>query len=147
MVIAANSPTNGTSESGSVQRFQALFFAAAAWNLAGAIMGLLFLEPLSKLGWPGTTLLSDPISVQFTMMVFGLIAVLAIGYLLVALDPSRNRGLVLTAAIGKAVVLAFGIYYSWGVGTAWLLIPAAGVAFFTLSFWWFLFSTRESGWY
>ena len=147
MVIAANYPANATSEPGRMQRFQALFFAAAAWNLAGAIMGLLFLEPLSKLAWPTTTLLSDPISVQFAMMVFGLIGVLAISYVLVALDPSRNRGLVLTAAIGKAVVLAFGIYFSWGAGTAWLLIPAAGIAFFTLSFWWFLFSTRESGWY
>ena len=110
-------------------------------------MGLLFLEPLSRLAWPETTLLRDPISVQFTMTVFGLIGVLAIGYVLVALDPTRNRGLVLTAAIGKAVVLAFGIYFSWGPGTAWLLIPAVGVTFFTLSFFWFLLSTRESGWY
>lgn len=129
------------------QRFRPLFLVAAAWNVAGATIGLLFLEPLSKLAWPETTLLSDPISVQFTTMFFGLVGVLGIGYLLVALDPSRNRGLVLTAAIGKSVVLAFGIYFAWGVGTVWLLIPAAGVAFFTLSFWWFLFSTRESGWY
>ncbi len=147
MVIATNSSTNATSGSASVQRLQALFFAAAAWNVAGATMGLLFLEPLSKLAWPGSTLLSDPISVQFTMMVFGLIGVLALSYVLVALDPSRNRGLVLTAAVGKSVVLMIGIYFSWSTGTAWLLIPAGGVAFFTLSFWWFLFSTRESGWY
>ena len=110
-------------------------------------MGLLFLEPLSRLAWPDTSLLTDPISVQFAMMVFGLIGALAIGYVLVALDPNRNRGLVLTAAIGKPIVLAFGIYFSWGTGTAWLLIPATGILFFTLSFWWFLLSTRESGWF
>ncbi|TFH24504.1 MAG: hypothetical protein E4H03_03495, partial [Myxococcales bacterium] len=76
------------------QRFRPLFLVAAAWNVAGATIGLLFLEPLSKLAWPETTLLSDPISVQFTTMFFGLVGVLGIGYLLVALDPSRNRGLV-----------------------------------------------------
>ena len=147
MVVAASSPTDATSQSSSVQRFQVLFFVAAAWNAGGAAMGLLFLEPLSKLAWPGTTLLDDPISVQFAMMVFGLIGVLGLGYFLVALDPSRNRGLVLTAAIGKPIVLAVGIYFSWAPGTAWLLIPAGGITFFTLSFWWFLLSTRESGWY
>jgi hypothetical protein len=52
-----------------------------------------------------------------------------------------------TAAIGKPVVLGFGLYYSWGVGSPWLLVPAAGVLFFTLSFWWFLFSTRDHGWF
>ena len=143
MVVAANSSSHTTSLRG----FQALFVAAAAWNLVGALMGLVFLKPLSKVAWPDAALLADPISVQFTMMVFGLIGVLAIGYGLVALDPSRNRGLVLIAAIGKPVVLAFGVYFSWAEGSAWLLIPAAGVVAFTLSFWWFLLSTREEGWY
>ncbi len=147
MVTTANPSANTRSAPRSVQRFQALFLLAAAWNLAGAIMGLVFLEPLSKLAWPEAALLNDPISTQFTMMVFGLIGVLAIGYLLVAFDPSRNRGLVLVAAIGKPVVLAFGIYFSWSTGTSWLLVPAAGVVFFTLSFWWYLVSTRELGWY
>jgi hypothetical protein len=55
--------------------------------------------------------------------------------------------LVLIAAIGKPVVLALGVYFSWGEGSVWLLIPAAGILLFTLSFWWFLFSTRELGWY
>jgi len=147
MVSAASSATEATPVSDGLHRFQTLFLAAAAWDFAGAIMGLLFLEPLSKLAWPHTTLLSDPIAVQFTLMVFGLIAVLAIRYLLVALPPARTRGLVPTAAIGKPVVLAFGIYFSLGVGSLWLLIPAGGVVVFTLSFWWFLFSTRELGWY
>lgn len=147
MVIAANSPTNADPESRSAQPSRALFFGAAAWNLAGAAMGLVFLDPLSRLAWPDTSLLTDPVSVQFAMMVFGLVGALAIGYVLVAFDPIRNRGLVLTAAIGKPIVLGFGIYFSWGTGTAWLLIPAAGIVFFTLSFWWFLLSTRESGWY
>jgi hypothetical protein len=40
------------------------------------------------------------------------IGVLGVGYALVAFDPSRNRGLVLTAAIGKPVILALGVYYS-----------------------------------
>ncbi len=114
MVVAARSATGATSRSSSVQRFQVLFFVAAAWNAGGAALGLLFLQPLSKLAWPGTTLFDDPISVQFAMMVFGLIGVLGLGYFLVALDPSRNRGLVLTAAIGKPIVLAIGIYFSWG---------------------------------
>ena len=147
MVSAIDSPTTAALQSNSVKRFQPLFFAAAAWNLAGAIMGLFFLEPLSELAWPGADLLADPISVQFTMMVFGLVGVLGIGYALVALDPSRNRGLVLTAAIGKPVILATGVYYSLGVGSPWLFLPAAGIVFFTSSFWWFLVSTRESGWY
>ncbi len=147
MAIVVISPTNSVPQSDSAQRFKGLFFAATAWNVSGAILGFFFLDPLSKLLWPGTELLNDPISVQFTMMVFGLIGVLAISYLLIALDPSRNRGLVLTAAIGKAAVLAIGIYYSWGVGTAWLLLPGAGILFFTSSFFWFLYSTRELGWY
>ena len=146
-MTAASSPVERSVASNDLHRFQALFLAASAWNVAGAIMGLFFLDPLARLAWPGARFLEDPISVQFAMMVFGLIAVLGVGYALVALDPSRNRGLILTAAIGKPLVLAFGIYYSVGVGTAWLLLPAAGVVFFTSSFWWFLFRTRESGWY
>lgn len=146
-MVVANSPADALPQSSGAERFQALFFVASAWNLAGATMGLFFLDSLSGLAWPGTGLLGDPISIQFAMMVFGLIGVLGVGYGLVAFDPGRNRGLVLIAAIGKPVVLAFGVYYSWGVGSAWLLLPAFGVVFFTASFWWFLFSTRDSGWY
>jgi len=147
MVIAASSPTNSGMDPCNAERFRTLFVAAAAWNVAGATMGLLFLEPLTRLAWPDSSLVTDPISVQFAMMVFGLIGALSVGYALVALDPNRNRGLVLTAAIGKPIVLAFGVYFSWGTGTAWLLIPAAGIVVFTLSFWWFLLRTRASGWY
>lgn len=147
MVSAANPPSESTADSLDVNRFRFFFLAAAIWNFAGGAMGLVFLEPLSKLAWPRTALLGDPISVQFAMMVFGLVAVLGIGYLLVAFDPGRNRGLVLTAAIGKPVVLALGTYFSLGAGTPWLLIPAGGVVVFTLGFWWFLFSTRDLGWY
>ena len=146
-MVVANLPADALSQSSRAQRFRALFLLASVWNVARAIMGLFFLDSLSRLAWPGTALLDDPISVQFAMMVFGLIGVLGAGYALVAFDLGRNRGLVLTAGIGKPVVLAFGVYYSWGVGSAWLLLPAFGVLFFTVSFWWFLFSTRESGWY
>lgn len=146
-MVVATSPTDALPQSSRARRFQALFFVACAWNVAGAIMGLFFLESLSRLAWPGTGFLGDPISTQFAMMVFGLIGVLGVGYALVSFDPGRNRGLVLTAAIGKPVVLALGVYYSWGIGSAWLLLPAFGIVFFTASFWWFLFSTRESGWY
>ncbi len=146
-MVAANSPAATLPESSRAKGFQLLFYVASAWNVAGAIMGLFFLDSLSRLAWPGTALLDDPISIQFAMMVFGLIGVLGVGYALVAFDPSRNRGLVLIAAVGKPIVLAFGLYYSWGVGSAWLLLPAFGVVFFTASFWWFLVSTRESGWY
>ncbi len=79
MVVAASSLPEATSQSSRVRGFQVLFFVAAAWNAGGAAMGLLFLEPLSKLAWPGTTLLDDPISVQFAMMVFGLVGVLGFG--------------------------------------------------------------------
>lgn len=130
-----------------VLHFRALFFVAAAWNVAGAVMGLFFLDVLSEHAWPGTALVGDPISIQFAMTVFALIGVLGLGYAFVAFDPTRNRGLVLVAAIGKPIVLALGVYYSWGLGSAWLLVPAGGIVFFTSSFWWFLFSTRRSGWY
>jgi hypothetical protein len=146
-VMAGSSIMSATSGSEKTEAFRTLFFAAAAWNLSGAIIGFFFLDPLAAIAWPDSDFLSDPIAVQFTMMLFGLIGVLGISYVLVALDPGRNRGLVLTAAIGKAVVLAVGGYYSWSVGTLWLLLPAAGVLFFTTSFFWFLVSTRESGWY
>ena len=46
-----------------------------------------------------------------------------------------------------AAILAIGVYYSWGVATAWILFPAAGIFFFTSSFFWFLYTTRELGWY
>ena len=143
MTIAMNSASASESLSDS-SRFRPLFLAAALWNFVGA-MGLLFLDPLAELAWPGSGVLRDPIARQFAMMVFGLIAVLGVAYLLVGIEPNRNRGIVLTAAIGKPVVLGFGLYYSWGVGSLWLLGPAAGILVFTLSFWWFLISTRDRG--
>ena len=146
MAITATSIPTPKSTSDSPRRFRPLFLAAALWNFTGA-MGLFFLDPLSELAWPGSSVLQDPIARQFAMMVFGLIAVLGIAYLLVAIEPTRNRGLVLTAAIGKPVVLGFGIYYSWGLGSLWLLPIAAGILFFTISFWWFLISTRKRGWF
>jgi hypothetical protein len=109
LMVVANSPADALPLASRLQRFQALFWVASAWNVAGAIMGLFFLDALSRLAWPGTVLLGDPISFQFAMMVFGLIGVLGVGYALVAFDPGRNRGLVLTAAIGKPVVLALGV--------------------------------------
>ena len=146
MAIATNSISAAKSMVDSSKRFRPLFLAAALWNFVGA-MGLFFLDPLSELAWPGSGVLQDPIARQFAMMVFGLIAVLGVAYFLVSIEPNRNRGIVLTAAIGKPVILGFGVYYSWGLGSLWLLGPAAGILFFTLSFWWFLISTRDRGWF
>jgi len=124
-----------------------LFVVAALWNFGGAAMGLLFFDPLAAIAWTTPGPLHDPVAKQFAMMVFALVGVLGIGYVIVSIDPTRNRGLVLTAAIGKAAVLAVGAYYSWGVATAWLLVPAIGITFFTLAFSWFLVTTRDQGWY
>ena len=46
-------------------------------------------------------------------------------FFLVYRDPFSFVRAVLPVLVG--IVVAFGIYYSWGVGTTWLLVPAAGV--------------------
>lgn len=117
-----------------------LFALAAAWNL---VIGLsILIAPWFSLqllyghepGGPNDPLLAMlDRDFGFCVLLFG------VGYGIVAVDPSRNQGLIWLGIIGKlGVVASLGQRWLIGMATAWVLPAAAGDLVFAALFVWFL---------
>jgi len=116
-----------------------LFAVGAAWNFVIALS--ILVAPLVSLRLlyghePGA---DDPLLAMldrdfaFCVLLFG------VGYGIVALDPSRNHGLIGIGILGKlGVVAMLGQRWLTGVATAWVLPAAAGDLVFAALYAWFL---------
>ena len=122
-----------------------LFGLGAAWNL---VIGLsVLLAPLFSLRllYGHEPSADDPLlailnrDFAFCVLIFG------VGYGIVALDPSRNHGLIWLGIIGKlGVVATLGQRWLTGVATAWVLPAAAGDFVFAALFACFLWRSKPT---
>ena len=92
-------------------RYRSLFYLAGAWNLSAAAVALGFPEFHAQMLYGQSESLSSPAAVINARIVWLSVAFFGVGYLIVARDPSKNHGLVLIAALGKASV---GALWLWG---------------------------------
>jgi hypothetical protein len=107
-----------------------VFAVAGVFNVLVGTAG--FVAPAAVMGRLGMSLPPDPL---FLHMAMWLVAVLGLGYFLVALHPERNRDLMWIGAIGKAMVLPI-MLAAWRRGNVGLpgVVTAGGDLVFALLF-------------
>lgn len=106
-----------------------LFALGAAWNI---LIGLsVLLAPLFSLRllYGQAPNADDPLLAMLNRDFASCVLLFGVGYGIVAMDPSRNHGLIWLGIIGKlGVVATLGQRWVIGVATAWVL-PAAACDF------------------
>ncbi|MEE2643771.1 MAG: hypothetical protein VYD19_02450 [Myxococcota bacterium] len=131
-----------------IENARRLFYLAAFWNLSAAVVALAVpsLHADSFYGDASVLNGADAAIASLNSQLFW-VAVLffALGYWLVARDPSQNHALVLVAALGKAAV---GLRWLWayqgGLVTSFALVGAVGDLVFAGLFMLFLAQHRAT---
>ncbi|MFL5752218.1 MAG: hypothetical protein ACJ76F_02330 [Bacteroidia bacterium] len=116
------------------------FKLAALWNFSGALFALFCKDLMSSLFYvnsdPALTTVESNINYY---LLYSFILVMGIGYWIVSLDPSRNKGLILVGIIGKlSTAFTWIIVFFMGYGTIMLLAGALGDLAWSLLFCYYL---------
>ena len=121
-----------------------LFTAAALWNFAGAIPGYFDSAGAYTRMFGGT--LDHPTMLAIYKGGWGAALVFGIGYLIVALRPTRHTGIVFIGVVGKLLFAAdYLIMYQAGLTTSLALAVIAGDLVFTALFVLFLVRVKRLG--
>lgn len=134
--------------SGSISKgWSIMFYIAAAFNIIAAIGALLTPAESNALMMYGSkTALANPAASINTQAFLVFVLIFGIGYAMVAMDPTKNRGIVWLGILGKLYVFtAWGIYYKSGIVTLTAFAGTFGDLIFTILFIMFLIKTKESG--
>ena len=124
-----------------LKRWRIFFVAAGLLGVGGGVAGFLGGQPV-----PGQTL-PAPLYPYLLNLLFAVVIIFGIGYLMVAADPLRHRGIVVLGLLSKLAgagmtwwAVADGQIPSAAAMQPWIVdMPwAAGFA-------WFLWQTRPSG--
>jgi hypothetical protein len=125
-------------------RYGIPLFIAAAWNIVIAAISLIDI----LIFFNYEEYFSDPVAMFYLLGLWFAIAAFGIGYGLVAYNHKRNRAFISIGVPGK--ILFFSMvawYWSQGIATNTAIVLASGDLIFALFFLWFLFQTREHGFY
>lgn len=121
--------------------WRAIFWIAAAFNFAAGLPPLLTPESDAA----GFGYAQDPQTHIVVRLMGLLIAMFGVGYVLVALNPAKNHGIVLMGAIGKlGVVILVAEAYSRGLVPQTAALMTMGDLVFVALFGWFLTSRRAA---
>ena len=126
------------------KKYRLLFYVAAFWNISAAAVALLAPEYHAQtfFGSPASAL--DPVSAVDTQIFWVSVLFFGVGYWIVARDPTKNHGLVLIAALGKAFVgVRWIIAYADGIVLPFALVGAIGDIIFAGLFAVFLSRVRS----
>ncbi len=125
-------------------RTRVLFVAAALWNFAGAIPGYFDSAGAFTRMFGGS--LDQPTMLAIYRGGWAAALVFAIGYLIVALRPTRHTGIVLIGILGKLLFATdYFTMYQAGLTTSLALIIVAGDLVFTALFVLFLVRVKRLG--
>ncbi|MEM8933339.1 MAG: hypothetical protein AAGE94_19270 [Acidobacteriota bacterium] len=124
-----------------LRRWRIFFAAAGLLGLGGGIAGFLGGQPV-----PGHEL-PAPLYPYLLDLLFAVVIIFGIGYLMVAADPLRHRGIVVLGVLSKVAgaaatwwAVADGQIPSAAMVQPWIVdVPWA------IGFAWFLWQTRPSG--
>lgn len=121
-----------------------LFVAAALWNFAGAIPGYFDSAGAFARMFGGT--LIDPTMIAIYKGGWAAALVFGVGYLIVALRPTRHTGIVLIGILGKLLFAADHLtMYQAGLTTSLALPIITGDLVFTALFVVFLVVMKRRG--
>jgi uncharacterized membrane protein len=120
-----------------------LFRLAALWNFVAALFGLFASKLAFELLFGEDAYVGDYHQLWLFRVFWMAVLLFGVGYLLVSLDVTENRGMVWLGILGKIAVFAFVLhaFASDEATVLWLLI-AVGDFLWTLLFAWFLAATR-----
>lgn len=96
------------------------FLAAALWNLAGALPGLI--DPSGMFEREFGRVLTDPVQVAIYRGAWGTALLYGLGFLIVARDPARHSGIVVMGGLGKTLFAANLAYMHLSGWTSWFAI-------------------------
>ena len=124
-----------------------LFYLASFWNLSAAIVALAAPDLHAESFYGNAAALSSAdaaVAALNSQLFWVAVLFFALGYWLVAQDPTQNHALVLIAGLGKAAV---GLRWIWayqeGVVTSFALVGAVGDILFAALFMIFLSQHRR----
>lgn len=118
--------------------FRALFIASALWNLIGAIFGY-FNTSYTFHGFFNREL-ADPLYYSIYQGAWGTTLVYFIGYSIVAYNPIRHTGIVITGGIGKVgFAISLLKFYLLGLAEPIVFIVIIGDLIFSVLFAFYFF--------
>ncbi|RKF17414.1 hypothetical protein DBZ36_13230 [Alginatibacterium sediminis] len=112
--------------------FTILFLFASVWNLCGALFGFFNTESTFELMF--NQQLNDPLMLAIYQGSWGTTLTYVIGYLLVARNPAKHYGVVITGSIGKLgfIVTLLKLYFLGIAGPIVFMIVMGDVVFLAL---------------
>ena len=124
-----------------LRRWRIFFAAAGLLNLGGGLAGFLSGQPV-----PGAAL-PPPEYPYILQLLFAAVMIFGVGYLMVAVDPRRHRGIVVLGLLAK---IAGAGFTWWAVADGQIPSSAAAQPLvadvpWAVGFAWFLWQTREPG--
>ncbi|MFO0949115.1 MAG: hypothetical protein U1D30_24925 [Planctomycetota bacterium] len=125
-----------------LRSFRLMFFVGALWNFLVAIVAIIFASWVTRFfyGQPVEGVVGMLAWKDFAACVF----LFGVGYLLVAINPWKNHGIVFLGILGKlAVTWTFLSRYWHGIATIGVIFPVAVDFTFALLFAWFLLRRRR----
>ena len=109
--------------------FTKLFVAAALWNLLGALFG--FFNTAFTFELMFNRAIPDPLMFAIYKGAWGTTLIYFIGYLLVARNPQRHYGVVVTGGIGKlGYIMTLMQLYIAGIASPLVFVIVTGDALF-----------------
>lgn len=119
-----------------------MFLLGAFWNFLVAIIAIRFKQEVARFFYGSTIegVVGQLAWEDFAACIF----LFGVGYLIVAINPAKNHGIVFLGIVGKfAVAVVFTSRYLEGMATAGVFFPV-GVDFtFAVLFAWFLVRRRK----
>ena len=106
--------------------FSILLLGAAAWNIVGAILVLLDLKTHIVLFFGSDAVFENRIAIINTIGFWGQVILFGIGYLIAAVNPTRNHGIVYLAITGKIAVCILWIW-CWMQGYVTVVAFCGGI--------------------
>jgi hypothetical protein len=126
-------------------KFNRLFFIAALWNIIIAGSALILFNFINKLVFGFYTVIPYGVATFSLRIAYALILVFGIGYYIVSVDITRNRGIVWMGILGKLAVFTISlIYFHNHQISVFCMILACGDFIFAILFGIFIFMTKGS---
>ncbi len=123
--------------------FTKLFLFASAWNLAGALFGFFNTSFTFELIF--NKQLTDPLMFAVYQGAWGTTLTYLIGYLLVAHNPVKHFGIVITGGMGKlGFIITLLKLYSAGIASPVIFVIVIGDAIFLALFAHYFFHIYKS---
>ncbi|WP_404366797.1 hypothetical protein [Marinobacter sp.] len=123
--------------------FTKLFLVAALWNLTGAIFG--FFNTAFTFEVIFNRMIEDPLMLAVYKGAWGTTLIYFIGYLIVARNPEKHYGIVITGGIGKlGYIITLLQLYVAGIASPIIFIIVIGDSIFLILFSYYFFHLLKS---